>query len=234
MTNTSMIARSVGRDLLRRRGALALLIALPGAFYLSVSGEDIPPGEEPWTLTVGAIGIAWAVAGGAFYLALSAQRVDTRLLLGGYQRSQLLAGRLAFLTLFGTAVAAIYTIGLGIATRAEPIALALALFTTGLVAVAVGLALAALLPRELEGTIALVLVVGVQSSVPVTSPVAPYLPFYGPTQLLRVGWFSTGSVIPWLAHAAMAATIILVAAAVSWWRTTTTTVGAAREPVATV
>lgn len=219
-TRTAVVARSVGRDLLRRRGALVLLAALPGAFYLSVSGEEIPPGEEPWNLTVGTIGIAWAVAGGAFFLALASQRIDTRLLLAGYRKSELVAGRVAFLLVFAALVVMAYTILLGAVADADWWPLFLALATTGAVAVFLGLALAAFLPRELEGTIALVLVVGVQSSVPTTSPIAPYLPFYGPMQLVRVAWFGTGPTLTWLLLAAAAAALLFTVAYLAWARTT--------------
>jgi hypothetical protein len=210
---------TVGRDLLRRRGAVGLLALLPAAFYLAVFQEEIPQGEEPWTLNVGTIGIAWTVAGGAFFMALGSRRVDARLLLAGFRRRELLAGRLLFLLGFAAAIAAAYSVFLALLSGADWWPLALALGATGAVAVTVGLALAALLPRELEGTIALVLVVGVQSSVPASSPVAPLLPFNGPMRLVLVSWTGDGAITSRLAHAGVAAALLLGLATVAWAHT---------------
>lgn len=220
LIRTLSAGAAVGRDLLRRRGALALLSALPAAFYLSVVGEEIPEGAEPWTLYVGTIGIAWAVAGGAFFLALAARRIDPRLLLAGYSRIDLMTGRLIFLLGFATVITAIYTVLLTLLSGASWGPLALAVGSTGVTAVALGLALAALLPRELEGTIALVLIVGVQSSVPLSSPAAPYLPFYGAMQLVDESWSHDGPDAAWIVRTVITAVALLVLAWVGWTRTT--------------
>jgi hypothetical protein len=63
------IATTQGRDLLRRHLALIMLASLPALFYLSVAGQHIRKGQDPWTLDIAVIGVAWAVAGGAFFLA---------------------------------------------------------------------------------------------------------------------------------------------------------------------
>jgi hypothetical protein len=62
------VAETQARDLLRRRIALAMLLLLPAAMYLTVLEEEaqIRSGENPFTLRVGVVGVAWAVAGAAF------------------------------------------------------------------------------------------------------------------------------------------------------------------------
>ncbi len=79
------LAAAHGRELLRRRLALGMLLVLPATMYLTVLGEEasIRPGENPFTLRVGIIGVAWTLAGSAFFLSLSSRRVDERLLLAG-------------------------------------------------------------------------------------------------------------------------------------------------------
>jgi len=59
---------------------------------------------------------------------------------------------------------------------------------TALIGVPLGLALAALLPREIEGTLALIAIIEVQTSLPSNLAVSPALPFYGPVQLVRTSW----------------------------------------------
>ena len=43
--------------------------------------------------------------------------------------------------------------------------------------------MAALLPRELEGTLAIIGVVGIEMSLPTSAALAPFLPLYGPVRL---------------------------------------------------
>ena len=214
------VGAAVGHDLLRRRGALILLTLLPGAFYLSVMGEPIPAGAEPWPLYVGAVGIAWAVAGGAFFLAVAARKVDPRLLLAGYDRIDLMAGRVAFLLGFAGVIALSYSVLLSALSGAEWWPLAMAVVLVGSIAVSLGLALASLVPRELEGVIGLVLIVGVQSSVPLSSPVASFLPFYGPMRLVAEAWAHTSPDLIWVAHAFVASVSFLAIATVAWSRST--------------
>lgn len=55
-----------------------------------------------------------------------------------------------------------------------------------MVAIPFGLAVAALLPRELEATLVLIGVVGIQLSLDASAGLSKVLPFYGPRQLLYV------------------------------------------------
>ena len=142
------IATTQGRDLLRRRLALVMLAALPALFYLSVAGQHISKGQDPWNLNVAVIGVAWAVAGGAFFLALSSRRIDQRLLLAGYRPAELVLGRLVFLQAFAFIIAVGYSVLFLARSSAAPGPLILAVALTALIGVPLGLALAALLPRE--------------------------------------------------------------------------------------
>jgi hypothetical protein len=82
--------------------------------------------------------------------------------------------------------------------------------------VPLGLALAALLPRELEGTLALIAIIGVQTSLPPDLAVAPALPFYGPIKLIQTSWNSHGAILPYLLHSLLAASLLLALAMVLW------------------
>ncbi len=212
------IATPQGRALLRRHLALVMLAALPGLFFLSVAGQHISSDQDPWTLDVAGIGVAWAVAGGAFFLALSSRRVDQRLRLAGYRPTELVLGRLLFLQAFALVIAAGYSVLFVTVSSAAAGPLILAVAVTALIGVPLGLALAAVLPRELEGTLALIGVIGVQTSVPSSVAIAPLLPFYGPLELIRVAWTSQGAILPSVLHGLLVATVLLVVAMLLWSR----------------
>jgi len=212
------IATTQGRDLLRRHLALVMLASLPALFYLSVAGQHIRRGQDPWNLNVAVIGVAWAVAGGAFFLALSSRRIDQRLLLAGYRPADLVMGRLVFLQVFAFIIAAGYSVLFAVRSPAAAGPLILAVAVTALIGVPLGLALAALLPRELEGTLALIGIIGVQTSLPANLAAAPALPFYGPVKLIRTSWNSHGAILPYLLHGLLAASLLLALAMVLWSR----------------
>jgi hypothetical protein len=212
------IATTQGRDLLRRRLALVMLASLPALFYLSVAGQHISKGQDPWNLNVAAIGVAWAVGGGAFFLALSSRRIDQRLLLAGYRPAELVLGRLVLLQAFAFIIAAGYSVLFAARSSAAAGPLILAVAVTALIGVPLGLALAALLPRELEGTLALIAIIGIQTSLPSNLAIAPALPFYGPIKLIRASWTSQGAILPYVLHGLLAATLLLALAMVLWNR----------------
>ena len=154
------VARMQGRDLARRRLAALLLIILPLAFYLVQLSEDID------ALVAGGIGVGWVVAAAALFSSLASRRVDPRLVLTGYRPLELLLGRLLFLYAFAALMVVLFgALMTALSRPADPLALILAIASTGLVAVPLGLAIAALLPRELEGTMVLIGVIGVEMAV---------------------------------------------------------------------
>lgn len=204
------VARMHWCDLRRRRLALLLLVAMPAAFYLSL------PAEDPFAPMGAVIGLSFTVAGAAFFVALAARRIDARLILAGYRPHQLIGGRLLMLEV----VAAALGLGFAILTMrsdpARPGVLLLATLASAMLAVPIGLAIAAALPRELEGMLLIIGLVGVGMSMPPSSAVAPYLPVYGPGHLVEVA-LSGGDPLPALLHAAAWTTGLLLLA---WLATT--------------
>ena len=203
------IAEMQGRELLRRRLALAILVALPLGFYFSMLGN------EDFAMSAGSIGMGWAVSGAALFSALAARRLDPRLVLTGYRPVELLGGRLLVLqalalVLVGGFSALIVTLS----EPAQPTALVLGIALTAFVGVPLGLAVAALLPRELEGTMLLVGVVGIELSLPGDATAAPFLPLYGPLHLAGVAAGASEAIAPLVLHSlGFAAGLFLLAAA---------------------
>jgi hypothetical protein len=177
-----MMAEMHGRDLTMRHAALALLVALPLSFYLSSMGK----GHE--AIIAGGVGMAFAISGATLFSVLSSEEVDQRLVLGGYRPHELLFGRLLFLGPLGLLIGAGFTVLMSSVSHPErPWLTFVGVAAVALMSIPFGLAVGAAVPRELEGTLVLIGVVGLQLAASPSSPVARVLPFYGPRQLIAAG-----------------------------------------------
>jgi hypothetical protein len=196
-----------GRDMLRRHIALALLVALPLAFYLTSAGNGTD------ALPTGGTSIAFAVGGATLFSALSSAEVDQRLVMGGYRPIELLLGRVLFLGPLGLALAAAFSVLMvAIAHPERPWLLGIGVALVALQSVPLGLAIAALVPRELEGTLVLIGIVGIQLAVHTDSVVAKVLPYYGPRHLIDVSVSGSGAILlPLLTTAAYGLGLFVVA-----------------------
>lgn len=185
-----MMAEMHGRDLLRRHIALVLLLVLPASFYLSSRGS----GRD--AVSTGGVAVAFAVGGATLFSALSSLEVDQRLILGGYRPIELLLGRLAFLAPLGVVIAGGFTaLMASLSHPDDPGLLLLGVTMVALQSVPFGLAISAIVPRELEGTLVLIGVVGIQLAVTPDSAVTKALPFYGPRRLIQASLVGHGPVI---------------------------------------
>lgn len=184
LRQAAIVAELQGRDLLRRRAVMVLFVALPLAFYYSV------PANEEYSLVAGSMGVSWAVAAAGMFGVLGWRRAEPRLALAGAGPASALLGRLALVTV----LALVLVVGLTpqILWRSsdlisDPVVFATGLLLMALVSVPIGLAIGALVPRELEGTLVLIGLVGIGTSVPPDTAVAKALPLWGPLDVLQVG-----------------------------------------------
>lgn len=207
------VAEAQGRDLTRRRAAMVLLVLLPLAFYLTT------PSDDEFALVAGSTGMAWGVAGGALFLALASRRIDSRLVLAGYRPLELLAGRLLLLEGLTVVLVVVFSaLMVAMSAPPEPTALVLAVALSGLVAIPLGLAVAAVFPRELEGALTLIAVVGIEMDLPVDAGLPSLLPLWGPLRLVAVArGAAEGTTVPTL-HALASTVVLLGIAATLWWR----------------
>lgn len=215
------VVRTQVHDLARRRLALVLLTVIPLAYYgalASGGGHD-----AGYAIVPGTLGMAWPVAGGPMFAALGAYRVDPLLVLAGYRPSELVLGRLVTGTAVGAAIGAIaFAVMTGISRPPHPgmLAAAMALVVVG--GVPLGLAIAAVLPRDLEATLVLILVDGMEMAVPKLGPIAPAFPFFASGHFLaaagRTGLSTDVSLLgPTLVSLGWAAGLLALALEV-WWR----------------
>lgn len=209
MRRVIVMAEMHGRDLVRRHVALGLLVALPLSFYLS-SGRSGHGG-----VAAGGVGMAFAVAGATLFSALSSLEVDQRLILSGYRPLELLIGRLLFLGPLGLCIAAGFAALM--VTLSHPHngwIVALGVAAVALQSVPFGLAVGAVVARELEGTLVLIGIVGVQLATAPGSGVAKALPFYGARRLIDAGVDGHGPIAVPLVQTILYGAALLVTARV--------------------
>lgn len=208
-TRILIMAEMHGRDLLRRRGALVLLVALPLSFYLT-SGRT-----GRFAVTAGGVGLAFAVAGATLFSTLSSADVDQRLVLCGYRPIELLLGKLLFLGPLGLVIAGGFSaLMIGFAHPAKPWLVLLGVALVGLQSVPLGLAVGAGVARELEGTLVIIGLVGVQMAANPSSSVAKVLPFHEAQQLIIAGVDGHGAVLAPLLWTALYGVALLALARV--------------------
>jgi hypothetical protein len=215
LTRTVVVAEMQARDLLRRRAVMALFVLLPAAFYYSV------PAGEPWSVLAASMGVSWAVAAAGVFGILGWRRADPRLALAGAPAVQGLLGRLLLLQALAFGLVALFVpqvLWRSSALLAEPGLVILAFVLLAVVSVPLGMAIGALVPREMEGTLVLIGVLGVGMSVPPDTPVARVLPTWGPVEIIQAatGIADVPTAAP-VAHALVSTVLLL--ALVSWsWR----------------
>jgi hypothetical protein len=146
MRKTLIVAEMVARDLLRRRGALALLALVPLAFYLARHDDKV--GQS---IRFATLGLSWTVSTLALFSGTAAKGAEPRLRIGGYRPGQLYAGRLVALLGIGLALGAAYWALIVVDQDLQrPGALAVLIAVSVVVAAPMGLLIGAVVPRDLE------------------------------------------------------------------------------------
>jgi hypothetical protein len=174
VTKLLTVAEMALREILRRRTVLVILLLLPLAFYLSRRGDHL--GQS---IRFVCLGLGWALSTAALFAGTAGRAMEPRLRRSGYRPHHLYLGRLLALWTVGVVMSAPYFVLLRVDqhhVRYGAIALIMAL--TVAVAAPLGLALVSLLPRELEGTLVLLTVFGLQMMVDPDNSAAKVLPFW--------------------------------------------------------
>lgn len=181
MNGAGVVARATVRALLRRRAAVAMLVAMPLVFYLA---RHDAVGQSIRSLV---FGISWAAATVAFFAAVAAQEVEPRLGLAGWPDRVLVGGRLAGLLAIGGAISAGFFVLVALDRDVHSLgAVGLDFAVTMVVAVAFGTALGSVVSRELEGALAIFFVAGLQATVNPYDAAAKLLPFWSSREIATV------------------------------------------------
>lgn len=199
------ITRMCLREVSRRRGVLLLMALLPLWFCLVRRG---PAGQSIRLLALGA---AWAVSTLALFTTCTARSVEQRLRVHGFAVRQLFWGRQLAVVLAGLTLACGYF--LLVLADGRPVrirAVGAVLLIDVLVAAPPGALLGALVPRELEGALALLSLVAVQLLSDPADRFSEFLPFW-PTP--QIGYYAiddrgTRYLVEGPAHGASAAVLL--------------------------
>ncbi|WP_037317646.1 hypothetical protein [Amycolatopsis orientalis] len=212
MKKVLTIAEMALRELLRRRAVLLILLLLPLVFYLSRRGDHL--GQS---IRFVCLGLGWALSTAALFAGSASRAMEPRLRLSGYRSHHLYLGRLSALWTVGTLLSAPYFVLILVDqhdVRYGPVALIMVL--TVAVSAPFGLALSAVLPRELEGTLVLLAVVGLQMMADPSSLIARLLPFWSSREIgtyaidhTDIGYLTRGSVHGVLSMAVLLATVAI-------------------------
>ncbi|MFB9311650.1 hypothetical protein [Nocardioides plantarum] len=200
------IARASIQELLRRRGALIMLIALPLAFYLA--RRDIPSSA----IVVLALGVGWAVATLALFNTVNSLKLDRRLRVAGFTARAILAGRLLAVLLFGLVLSFAYLL-LALLDQevARPGGVALMMMCAVVVGAPLGMAVGLLLRSELEGALALLIFLATQFMTNPDRLLAHLLPLWSVRGVADWAVWSadSGKLIAGLAHGATTVTVLI-------------------------
>ena len=140
--------------------------------------------------------MAFAIAGATFFSVLSSAEVDQRLVLGGYRPIELLLGRLLFLGPLGLLIAAGFTVLMTAFSHPEdPWIVLLGISAVAVQSIPLGLAVGAGVAQELEGTLVIIGVVGIQMAADPGSVVGRVLPFHEPQALIIAGVDGQGAIV---------------------------------------
>jgi hypothetical protein len=211
--STFAIAAAQTRILARRRTALLLLALLPLAFYGALYRHS------PHAIAIAGVASAFSVGGAGIFSMLPALTADQRLVLVGYRPTVLVLGRLVVLELAGAPVAAItWAVMMAGSSPSHPAEVFAGLILTVAVAVPLGLALGALLPRELEAMLVLIGLVGIQMTAAPDTLIAKLLPFHAAAQLLDASVGPQVAFWPRLAISVCYGVALLAVAWVAWLR----------------
>ncbi|MBO4210571.1 hypothetical protein [Micromonospora echinofusca] len=174
------IAEMTLRELVRRRGVLALLLLMPLAFYLI--RRDGYVGQSIRSLM---LGVAWAVSTAALFATGAARELEPRLRLAGYRPHHLYLGRMLGLWVLGLVLTVPFLL-LVLVDAPDFVrygGVAAAMLCCVAVAAPFGMLIGAVLPRDLEGTLLLLTVVAVQMLIDPAGTGARFTPFWASREI---------------------------------------------------
>lgn len=181
------------------------------------------PERDTWPMDTAFMGVGWGLAAAALFSIIGSGARDRRLILAGYRAWEILLARLVILLLLALPVSGIPVLLTVVFSSLSPPHLGvvwLGCYFAGVVGAGIGLIVGSLLPRQLEGTILLIGLIGTEISIPFDVTLRHYLPLYGPQALFVAGRFAADPIV--LGHVlralGWAAGLAALATALWTWR----------------
>lgn len=196
------------RDLAGRRAPLVLILVVPLVFYAARRSDAGWQG-----MRMACMGLAWATSTIALFATQAARPLEQRLRQAGLGVADLVGGRAVALggaaSVVGGAYGVVVVLDQG---PGKPWVVAIAVVMSALLAVPLGLLVGTLVPRELEGMMVLIMIVGTQTIVDQEQAFAAILPLWSTRELLGYAVDGVGDTGVAYLHAACFGFAMLVAA----------------------
>lgn len=176
------------RDLAGRRWVLVLLLLVPMVFYAARRSDQSWQG-----IRMACMGLAWALSTVALFSTQGARGLEPRLRLAGIPTGALFFGRALALVGLAVVVGGVYAVVVTVdQDSAHAWAVAAALLVSAVVSVPLGMLVGAVVPRDFEGMLVLIMIVGLQTIVDPGQALAKVLPLWSTRELLTYGIEGSG------------------------------------------
>ncbi|MCX7681489.1 MAG: hypothetical protein N2508_05945 [Anaerolineae bacterium] len=144
-------------------------------------------------LLLAAMGMGWGVAATALSSVVGGKDGDRRLILCGYRAAELMVARLAVLMVIVIVLSFAFMVPVLVLLKPHyPLLVWLSVLLAGFVAVGAGMAIGAFIPRQLEATIGVIAVFGLEMAMAAgQATIERYLPLHFANELLKAGAFAT-------------------------------------------
>jgi hypothetical protein len=222
----------------RRQGlSLLMVVGLPLAFFLVMysTSSSHPMPVEVWeengpvqitvnhrhfvSLLLATMGMGWGVAAAALSSVVGSAARDRRLILCGYRAVELMVARFAVLMGVVVALALLFVALVQVLlTPRFPALVLLGTLLSGLVALGAGAVVGSLLPHQLEATISVIAIFGLEMAMASgQASFERYLPLHFANEVLKAGAFGTAPEVVGPALLALGYGLALLAGAVVVW-----------------
>jgi hypothetical protein len=173
------VAEMMCRDLSRRRTALILLAVVPLLFYLARHNQN-----PEKAIRLAGLGLAWAISTAGLFTSNTTKSVEFRLRQAGFKSVHIYLGTLTALLALGALLGGAYWALIVIDQDLQrPVAVGFEFGLTVLVAAPLGLIISAVAPRDLEGTLILISLTGLQFLADPETRLAKALPFWSSREM---------------------------------------------------
>jgi hypothetical protein len=172
--------------------------------------------RDTWPIDTMLMGVGWALATASLFSVVGSNARDRRLAMAGFLPWEILAARLSILSFVALAISLIPTILIPIFSDTAPTNLLLVWIGSllmGFAGIAIGLIIGSVFPRQLEGTLVLIGVIGIEVGIPLTLDGRQFMPLFGSQAIFTAGRFAVDPIVlsPLIKSAIWTAGLIAVA-----------------------
>ena len=144
------------------------------------------------------IGVGWALGTASLFSVVGSNARDRRLAMAGFLPWEILSARLAILSFLALVISMMPTIFIPIFSDTPPTDLFLVWIGSlamGFGGIGLGLIIGSVFPRQLEGTLVLIGIIGVEVSIPLATDGRQFMPLFGSQAIYNAGRFAVDPIV---------------------------------------